>query len=230
MKDQSTARLFAITTLAVCLQIGCGDDPSAPQTEMEPVCTEDEQAQPAEDCEISGHYQIEEPEDLRPFCESSCSNGEGLWIQVQGPVACLKPLSRLERILQLDIGEDSGLESLEGLENLEWAKLIYIEDTKRLRSLEGLGSLRTVEREMQVLHNEALTSTAGANALEETQNLAVNGNPNLTTLEFDSLERLGGLSVQFNESLAQCQADALADQIEDLGRYDTGDNADGSCE
>lgn len=230
MKPRTNIILFAITTVVVCLQMGCGEEPSDSQTEMEPICTEEELAQAAEDCEITETVQVYEAEDLRPLCESPCSNAEGISIRIQGPVPSLKALSRLEKIGQLVVGGDSNVDSLEGLENLEWAKLIYIEDTKHLRSLQGLGSLRRVEGDMQILHNEALTSTAGVSALEESGTLAVNGNPELSTLKFDSLEHLNSLGVSSNESLPQCQADALAEQIEDLTRYDTDSNGSGSCE
>lgn len=225
--------LCLVLLSASTLFLGCGDNSGDNNSaeESEQVCTDEELAQPAEDCLLSEHVVVEEPADLRPLCESPCSNGDELWLQIEGPVQNLRPLSRLKNILQLDVKEGADLENLKGLENLESVKNLFIDSNEDLESLDGLEGLRTAEGDVRIAHNASLKSTEGLDNLKSARSLTVSGNPKLMDLGFDALSELGSLIVTSNDELSPCNVDALAEQIEDLTSFDNEDNGgDESCE
>jgi len=95
-------------------------------------------------------------------------------------------------------------------------------------SLEGLAGLESIGGNLDVQQNAGLTSMSGLTQLQSVGGeLRVVNNAALTQLELPELASLGGtLSIRSNESLPNCQALAIQDQL--VGAGWTGDSAIGS--
>ena len=95
-------------------------------------------------------------------------------------------------------------------------------------ALEGLGGLESIGGNLDVQQNAGLTSMSGLAQLQSVGGeLRVVNNVSLTQLQLPELVSLGGtLSIRSNESLPNCQALAIQEQLLDAGW--TGESAIGS--
>ena len=129
----------------------------------------------------------------------------------------------------VDIGVSHDINELSGVTCVTGDLNVY--DTT-LSDLGGLETLQMVGGTLFIIDNPNLTSLSGLDNLESVGGtLEIHYNGALTTLSsLSSLNSIGwGLSVSYNQNLAQCEADALALQVNVPCTGCIGNNGSGSC-
>jgi len=93
----------------------------------------------------------------------------------------LSGLEQLQQVGSLSIHDNAELDDLSGLEQLHQARALVISDNAELTSLRGLSGLTRVEQ--LVLDHNGLYQTAGMSSLTEVGQLVIVNNPRLNSLQ-----------------------------------------------
>ncbi len=128
----------------------------------------------------------------------------------------------------LYIGENSALNSLQGLDNLSTLYgEAWVEYNDNITDLSGLGSLSTVDGEIRILSNSSLTSLSGLNSLSNVNGtLYIGSNNSLTDITaLNTVSSIGNnLWLGYNESLSNLNGLGSLSSI-DGGLWVAGNNS-----
>jgi hypothetical protein len=125
-------------------------------------------------------------------------------------------------VTKLAISSNSQLVSLRGLERLEAAGSLSLNNNGALSTLDGLGALRTIETELRIVSMPLLETLSGLDQLETVDHLFVESNQALSDLVgLGSLTSLGKLNVTDNQKLSSLQG---LDSLAELGTLSISNN------
>lgn len=127
---------------------------------------------------------------------------------------------------------NESLRSLEGLEQIEETRNVdwQITDNFVLESLDGLQNLQTVTVVSMTVDRNPELQSVQLDSLVDAAGISVNFNENLEQLRLPNLESVEFLTVTNNESLPACQVDEIAAQA-DVGDVDnSGNDLNATCE
>jgi hypothetical protein len=129
--------------------------------------------------------------------------------------AQLQTLDGLEQVVAADgvvqIRENQALTGLDGLSRLVRAYALRVETNAALSSLAGLASLAELGPEGLLVTNNASLESLALGALTDVQgDVTLSVNPELRQIDsLDRLELAPSITIMGNQSLSQCQIDAL---------------------
>lgn len=180
---------------------------------------------------------------------------EALYVNDNPSLETLQGLEHVKRARIVQITGNNRITSLQGLDGLEeiyrrpnrFSNLV-VNDNGNLRSLSGLGAVRTIDGTLQIKSNflepteiggeeeSHLTSLIGLESLETvTGTLEVTANPALTSISplrpdrGGSLRNVGYLKFWTNRLLPTCNAQGLADTLQGAGQVGIWDNLPDDC-
>lgn len=116
----------------------------------------------------------------------------------------LEGLEKLETIsFEIEVRNNTNLESLNGLDNLAFARAIRIIGNPSITSLAGLSSLARVEVDFRIEGSPLLTSLEGLGSLSHVQHLYIRYNDSLFDLSgLEALQTISvALGINWNQSL-----------------------------
>lgn len=148
---------------------------------------------------------VAEPKLDVPEDGSSSSGGNGCTDVVEGDVEVndqsdFEWLRTVREIRGgLTIAELTGHTNLEFLGCLETVQGIWVKDTQSLRSLEGLGRVKTLEWGFSVTGNASLETLRGLDSLESIGVVWIYDNPELSRLELESPTDIASLRLGWYE-------------------------------
>jgi Leucine-rich repeat (LRR) protein len=151
-------------------------------------------------------------------------------------------LGRLNSIKSLIISGNTGLQNLQGLENitsLQFLKINYNPDLTSIKGIEKLNSLDSLEiilnhnlidlkgieqlkslHSLEISNNYGLTNLHGIEQLKTLHSLKISGNNGLTNLQgIEELKSLHSLEISNNDSLTNLQGIGQLDSLHSLTIY-----------
>lgn len=142
----------------------------------------------------------------------------------------LTALSAVESIGMVVL-HNTGLSDLSGLENASTVERLQLWDNTKLVDLGALSNLGDITSNLQIIENPVLTNLSGLDALRSVPSVTIHGNPELASLDLESLESPSSfLEITGNPKLPQCAVDALVTRMGATCPFYCDDNdSDGVC-
>jgi hypothetical protein len=142
----------------------------------------------------------------------------GGWLNINGnhKLINLKGFDNLVSAGSLFVTSNGGLVSLQSLNKVKNLTFLQIDNNNSLLSLQGLNNLLSINLSMTIKNNYSLSNLSGLENLQSVKfaYLTITGNHSLSSLNMESLCRVGGeFTITNNPMLCETDAKALADQV-----------------
>lgn len=131
---------------------------------------------------------------------------DSLWVGFNKELSAVGSLPALVEANHLVFVSNPKLQSLEGLESVQWAKSVAV-SSAAVRGLEGLEGLQVVEQGLTISDCPELTSLRALEGLKSVGSLSIHSNPNLPSCEIEWL--LGRIEVQDQEESSYDEDDGV---------------------
>lgn len=130
-------------------------------------------------------------------------------------LSSLRFLERLRKVGRLGVTDNGALQDLQGLNGLQAANSLHIGSNDALLSFSGLESLETLDENLLVQDNPSLRTLEGlGEGFTRAGFVVVRINPSLSSLSgLDNVKSARGLEFEFNDVLDPCAVIALRDRI-----------------
>lgn len=210
--------LNSLIFLVSLFLLACGDDsPSTPP--VEEWCDLD---RPREDCELDWVSISNGVEDAKVLCETPCTRVKQLAIY-QGDSEIFKALRGFRTASTLRIGNaHPTVKDLSFLSNFEDVKHLEITENRGLDSLDGLEWVDTMtpndcidcRTTIVIEGNPELRSLEGLRNLQRTGGIRIDGNDSIETVDVFSKLETGTIAILNNQGLKSISGFELMNEIE----------------